>query len=69
MQWVGAGEVKETQRSRRGRRRVEDMMAVRGGRRGGGSVDGSDSRGSKGAGGRGHGRDGRVEASGGWRTG
>ena len=32
MQWVGAGEVKETQRLRRGRRRVEDMMAVRGGR-------------------------------------
>ena len=34
MQWEGAGEVEETQRFRRGRRGVEDMMAVRG-RRGG----------------------------------
>ena len=32
-------------------------------------MGGSESRGSKGVGGREHGRDGRVEASGGWRTG
>ena len=32
MHWVGAGEAKETQRSRRERMSVEDMMTVRGGR-------------------------------------
>ena len=50
MQWVGAGEVKETQRSRRGRRRVEDMMAVRGGRGGEGQWMGVIVEGVKGQG-------------------